>query len=98
MNEYIKEYKNISYLTPEFINALVKKYGFDADTLKGGDFEGAQLEAIELTEAHQFVRDKHKKTALNAINDSRNMQMLYTALFNIMHAKTHPNEKLSDHV
>ena len=92
-----KDYhKNISYLTPEFINALVTKYGFDPNSLEGGDFKGAQLEAIELTEDHQFIKDKHKRIALEAIKKSYNMKMLYMALFNIMRAKTHPKEKLSD--
>ena len=90
--------KNVSYLTPEFINGLVERHGFNPQTLRGGDFEAAKTEAIGLTQDHRFINPKHKLTALNAIQNSKNMQMLYMALFNVMRAKTHPNEKLSDYI
>ena len=88
--------KNISYLSSEFINNLVYKYGFDKNTLMDGDLSGAKKEAMELTENHKFINPKHKLTIVTAIKRSYTMVELYTALFNIMHAKTNPEEKISN--
>lgn len=85
-----------SYLTSEFINSLIYKYGFDKNTLMGGDLSGAKLEALRLTEKHRFKVPKHRLTIINAIKRSYNMIELYTALFNIMHARLNPKEKLSN--
>ena len=84
-----------SYITPSFINELVIKYGFDSATLKGGDFKGAKKEAIELTELQRFNNPKDKLNILRALEHSYNMVELYTALYNIMHARLNPTEKLS---
>jgi len=83
-----------SYLTPGYLNGLVERYGFNAQ-LKGGDFKGAKQDAIKLTEGYHFRNPRHKYLCLEAIRKSWNMEQLYTALYNLMHAKNNPTEKLT---
>lgn len=83
-----------SYLTPEYLNGLVNRYGFNRQ-LRGGDFSGAQRDALSLTEGFHFRNPRHKHLCLDAIRKSWNMEQLYTALYNLMHARNHPAEKLS---
>jgi len=83
-----------SYLTPEYLNGLVEKYGFNKQ-LKGGDFRGAKQDALEVTERFHFRNPRHKYLCEEAIRKSWNMIQLYTALYNLMHARNNPGEKLS---
>jgi|1_EtaG_2_1085319.scaffolds.fasta_scaffold06846_3 hypothetical protein len=87
--------KNISYITSDFLNDLIIKHGFNINTLSGGDLISAKAEALDLTNSHEFINPRHKLSIIRAINHSYTMIELYTALFNMMHAKTNPQEKLT---
>jgi|TARA_R110000824_G_scaffold241188_6_gene429915 hypothetical protein len=83
-----------SYLTPGYLNGLVERYGFNSQ-LKGGDFNGAKQDVLQLTQGYHFRNPRHKYLCTEAIKKSWNMEQLYTALYNLMHAKNNPSEKLS---
>ena len=60
-----------SYLTPEYLNGLVNRYGFNRQ-LRGGDFSGAQQDALSLTEGFHFRNPRHKHLCMDAIRKSWN--------------------------
>ena len=61
----------------------------------GGDLDGAKAEVLSLTDKHKFINPRHKRLITEAIHRSYNMVELYTALYNMMHARNNPNEKLT---
>jgi len=90
-----KNYKQISFITPEFINQLVEDCGFDHNSLRGGDFEKAQKIALEITENHDFRNKITGYRCIENIKSCKNMTRLYTALFNIMSVMTNPSERIN---
>ena len=89
------EKKNISYITSDFLNSLIIKHGFNINTLSGGNLNSAKTEALDLTNGHEFINPRHKLSIIRAIKHSYTMVELYTALFNMMHVKMNPREKLT---
>ena len=89
------EKKNISYITSDFLNNLIIKHGFNVNTLTGGNLNSAKSEALDLTNSHEFINPRHKLSIIRAIKHSYTMIELYTALFNMMHVKMNPREKLT---
>lgn len=84
-----------SFITSEILEKIVSRYNFNPRTLTGGDLSGAKTEVLTLTDKHKFMNPKHKRLIITAIRRSYNMVELYTALYNIMHARNNPNEKLT---
>ena len=84
-----------SFITPSILQEIVSRYNFDPHTLTGGDLEGAKAEVLLLTANHKFINPRHKRSITKAIHRSYNMVELYTALYNMMHARNNPNEKLT---
>jgi len=84
-----------SFITPSILQEIVSRYNFDPNTLMGGDLDGAKAEVLSLTDKHKFINPRHKRLITEAIHRSYNMVELYTALYNMMHARNNPNEKLT---
>ena len=84
-----------SFITPSILKKIVSRYNFNPRTLTGGDLNGAKAEVLSLTDNHKFKIPRHKRLIITAIRRSYNMVELYTALYNIMHARNNPNEKLT---
>jgi hypothetical protein len=84
-----------SFITPAILKRIVSQYNFNPHTLTGGDLDGAKTEVLSLTDKHKFINPRHKRLIIEAIHRSYNMVELYTALYNMMHARNNPNEKLT---
>ena len=79
-----------SFISPSILQEIVSR-----NTLMGGDLDGAKAEVLSLTDKHKFINPRHKRLITEAIHRSYNMVELYTALYNMMHARNNPNEKLT---
>ena len=84
-----------SFITPLLLKKIISRYNFNPRTLTGGDLSGAKAEVLSLTNKHEFINPKHKRSIVNAIHRSYNMTELYTALYNMMYVRNNPNEKLT---
>ena len=84
-----------SFITPSILKEIVSRHNFNPRTLTGGNLDSAKAEVLSLTEKHKFINPRHKRLIIEAIHRSYNMVELYTALYNMMHARNNPNEKLT---
>ena len=84
-----------SFITPSVLKEIVSRHNFNPRTLTGGNLDGAKTEVLSLTDKHKFINPRHKRLIIEAIHRSYNMVELYTALYNMMHARNNPNEKLT---
>ena len=92
-NSYKKDEQ--SFITPTILEEIVSRHNFNPRTLTGGNLDNAKAEVLSLTDKHKFINPRHKRLITEAIHRSYNMVELYTALYNMMHARNNPNEKLT---
>ena len=92
-NSYKKDEQ--SFITPTILDEIVSRHNFNPRTLTGGNLDNAKAEVLSLTDKHKFINPRHKRLIIEAIHRSYNMVELYTALYNMMHARNNPNEKLT---
>ena len=84
-----------SFITPTILKEIVSRHNFNPRTLTGGNLDNAKAEVLSLTDKHKFINQRHKRLIIEAIHRSYNMVELYMALYNMMHARNNPNEKLT---